>query len=131
MSVTQSNVETAPEDVANRLDVSLPEVGGAHELDRSVSPALPLDNVPRDTTTSAAPAPSPTSRRYMLIFERATGIIGVLCLVTGLSLWAFQPGDHRSALVVLVCAMFLAILHYYSLEDTRNGHAGSNNQRQQ
>ena len=58
----------------------------------------------------------------MVLFERATGIIGVASLVAGLADWGFQPhSDHRAALVVLVFAMFMAILHYYSLEDTRSG----------
>lgn len=53
--------------------------------------------------------------------ERITGIVGVTLLVVGLVFWKFRPGEHRAALVILVCAMFLAILHYYTLEDTRRG----------
>ena len=55
--------------------------------------------------------------------ERITGIVGVALLVVGLAVWKFRPGatEHRAALLMLVCAMFLAILHYYTLEDTRRG----------
>jgi len=54
---------------------------------------------------------------YMARFGRITFVLGILCLVAGLAVWMFRSGEHRSALLLLVVAMFLAILHNYSLED--------------
>ena len=41
-------------------------------------------------------------------FARFTGLVGVTLLVAGLAMWKFRPGEHRLALMILVCAMFLA-----------------------
>jgi len=60
----------------------------------------------------------PSARRYMDLFQRISGVLGLVLLVAGLGVWAFKPGQHRLALLILVCAMFLSILHYYTLEDT-------------
>ena len=53
-------------------------------------------------------------------FQRVTGIVGMICLIAGLAVWRFKPhSDDRLALLILVCAMFLAILHHYSMEENR------------
>jgi len=59
-------------------------------------------------------------------FERLTGVVGMLLLLAGLAVWRFKPhSDDRLALVILVCAMFLAIIHHYSLEENRRSGNGS------
>jgi hypothetical protein len=73
-----------------------------------------------------APDAKPTglpasSGRYMQIFEHVTGILAVCFLITGLIIWKVHHSQGRLPLLILVCAMFLSILHYYSLEDTGNG----------
>jgi hypothetical protein len=52
------------------------------------------------------------------MFKRLTAIFGMLALVAGLAVWRFEPhSQHRLALLIFVGAMFLAILHHYSLEE--------------
>lgn len=67
---------------------------------------------------------APASRRYMILFERLCGVLAAVFLVAGLGVWMFKPGQHRLALLILVCAMFLSIIHYYTLEDPGGGPAG-------
>lgn len=84
----------------------------SHKTDVRQRPTLvvaePLDGVENG---------SAISKRYMEYFGRFTGALGLIFLVLGLGVWMFRQGDHRLALLILVCAMFLSILHYYSLED--------------
>ncbi len=81
----------------------------------------PLLN-PQDADASLStmmndPSVERTSLGYMAIFGRVTFVLGVLFVLAGLGVWMFRGGEHRSALLLLVVAMFLAILHNYSLED--------------
>jgi hypothetical protein len=130
MSVRRPEVELLPEALPDQNEASVAEPTQDPHMELTdglaamfeASSSEPAPSSWAEPTAKATPE-RPASRRYMVLFERVTGIIGIMCLIAGLALWAFRSGDHRLALVVLVCAMFLAILHYYSLEDTRNGHA--------
>ncbi|HEV3311166.1 MAG TPA: hypothetical protein VG815_11685 [Chloroflexota bacterium] len=114
MSTTQREVEAAPitstEASLAAETFSEPDAHETAAITVMPRPAARLSNM---RSNGAA-----VTRIYMGIFERWTGIIGLVLLVSGLAIWAFRPGGHRLALVVLVCAMFLAILHHYSLEET-------------
>lgn len=64
------------------------------------------------------------AKAFLRRFEKATFAIGMLFLIAGLAVWRFKPhSNDRLALILLVCAMFLAILHHYSIEENvyRNG----------
>lgn len=90
--------------------------------DRAVQPPNDIESVLPEKKPTVLPV---SSGRYMQTFGRITGIAAVCFLVAGLVVWKFHPWAHNSqgrmALLILVCAMFLSILHYYSLEDTGNG----------
>lgn len=64
-------------------------------------------------------------RAYLNRFQRLTGILGMIFLIAGLAEWKFHPfnphSQDRLALFILVCAMFLAILHHYSIEEGQAG----------
>jgi hypothetical protein len=114
VSTTQREVEAAP---ITSTEASL--VGEAmSELDAHEPAAVPLTPRPPVRLLPLKANGAAVTRIYMGIFERWTGIIGLALLVSGLAIWAFRPGGHRLALVILVCAMFLAILHHYSQEET-------------
>jgi type IV secretory pathway VirB6-like protein len=111
--VAVDGVETAQPDRASRADLELARVEQLEE------PQVEIEDIPAATKPTGLPA---SSGRYMQIFERVTGVLAVCFLVAGLVVWkVHQPSQGRLALLILVCAMFLSILHYYSLEDTGNG----------
>jgi hypothetical protein len=63
---------------------------------------------------------TPPPRSGTGLFSRITGIVGICLLVTALFAWVLRPGHYRLVLLILILAMFLAILHNYSI-DGRNG----------
>lgn len=118
-SVAVNGVETEHPAKASGADLELVKV------DQLDEPEDDIEETISDTKPTGLPA---SSGRYMQIFERITGIAAVCFLVAGLIVWKLNkslftnhPSQGRLALVILVCAMFLSILHYYSLEDTEKG----------
>jgi hypothetical protein len=97
--------------------VTLPVGDGSPQA--KVVAVTAVEILPRsDGTEEAASAVVHTHvRRKMMMFQRFSGLVGVLFLFLGLGTWMFRPGHFRLSLVIMVCAMFLALLHYYSLED--------------
>jgi len=92
-----------------------------------------IETAPGGVETETVPPPAVLPdvalgvRVQLHTFQRITGVVGMLCLIAGLAVWRFKPhSDDRLALVILVCAMFLAILHHYSMEENRRS-----NQRRQ
>lgn len=55
------------------------------------------------------------------LFSRLTAVLGIALLIAALFAWILRPGHYRLVLLILVLAMFLSILHNYSLEDNGNG----------
>lgn len=90
---------------------------------RDVSRAI---NAGAETESVAPPKPVPVVAlrpgAFLSRFERWTGVLGVAFLVIGLAVWRFKPHTQdRLALLILVVAMFLAILHHYTIEEGRSG----------
>jgi len=115
MSATRPEVESSPDASAGLpIDAQLNALSATIQDTQTSSTGT---DVPSAYIAKPQISASAASRSYMAWFERVTGIVGVALLVAGLAVWRFKPGDHRAALILLVCAMFLAILHYYSLEE--------------
>jgi hypothetical protein len=103
-------------------------VGGATLTAEPKQDVAPLDAPVVIEEVSTAPPRALATEAALVMrvqlhrFQRTTAIIGMLFLIAGLAVWRFKPhSDDRLALILLVCAMFLAILHHYSLEETRAG----------
>lgn len=111
MDMTESKVEAPPDEPVETTE------GSGEEDVIAFQKSLSLV----ETTEPA----TETARGYMSIFRRVTGVFGLLLLVAGLLAWKFHPGQHRLALLLLVCAMFLSILHYYSLESRDVGESAA------
>lgn len=73
------------------------------------------------TVPKKVPSVALGPRAQLRRFERITAVLGVFFLIAGLAVWRFKPHTQdRLALLILVVAMFLAILHHYSIEEGRS-----------
>ena len=61
--------------------------------------------------------PETPEQRATVWAGRITGIVGVICVLLALSVWATRHGHYRLVLAFLVVAMFCAILHSYTFEN--------------
>ena len=58
-----------------------------------------------------------SSRRIAWV-NRVTGVLGLISLAIALTIWFVHTNHYRLVLVFLVIAMFTAILHAYTFENS-------------
>lgn len=92
---------------------------GVPEIEMQKTP--PLVNIPPDEETleMASLASEVVVRDHMATMwvSRITGLVGGSCLFLALAIWLARPNHYRLVLVLLVVAMFAAILHSYTFEN--------------
>lgn len=117
---------TGPDEVVAGVPFTKDEMRGLHprgmasDGQAAAAPLLLKEKAPYSTSTAerARGRWGKLDKVYIATFERITGVLGLLFLASGLGVWMFkQHSQHRLALLLLIAAMFLSILHYYSLED--------------
>lgn len=121
MSVSEQPVETVEVAPSVSALAVAPSSSFGHANTNGAEPALqPKFEAETIPALEVVPNVALGERLQLRQFERFTGIVGMLFLIVGLAVWRFKPhSDDRLALVILVCAMFLAILHHYCLEENR------------
>ena len=112
-------VASPPHDAGRRID-------STNEGPIETNPDVERETIP---PPDALPEVALGVRLQLHRFQRITGIVGMALLIAGLAVWRFRPHTNdRLALLILICAMFLAILHHYSMEENRrsgNGNGGA------